>query len=67
MGITNDLHRASEYAMEEMVDELVSRGYREAEAYLLLSLIGDLRITGIVDEPNFVVSMVVPLNLLRRE
>jgi len=64
MGISNDLYEASKFAMEEMIDELSKRGYSGNEAYVLCSLIGNLRISELVDEPNHVVSMTVPTEVL---
>ena len=66
MGISDDLYKASQLAMEGMVEELVSRGISGGEAYTLCSLAGDLRISGIVDDPNRVVSMTVPMEVLQR-
>ena len=64
MGIHTDLYEASKIAMEEMIDELSGRGYSGAEAYMLCSLVGDLKISELVDEPNHVVTMAVPTGLL---
>jgi acetamidase/formamidase len=64
MGICPDLYEASRIAMSEMIDELSSLGYFEAEAYMLCSLVGDLRISELVDEPNHVVTMMVPRKIL---
>ncbi len=67
MGICPDLYEASKIAMDEMIDELSAWGYLEAEAYMLCSLIGDLRISELVDEPNHVVTMTFPKNILARK
>jgi acetamidase/formamidase len=66
MGISTDLYEASKFAIEEMVDELAGRGFAGAEAYMLCSLVGDLRIAELVDEPNHVVSMTIPVDVLTR-
>jgi acetamidase/formamidase len=66
MGIAPDLYGASKIAMEEMVDELSSHGYSDAEGYVLCSLMGDFRISELVDEPNFVVTMTFPTDVLNR-
>ena len=66
MGVSDDVYKASQIAMDGMVDELGRRGLSGGEAYTLCSLAGDLRISEIVDEPNHVVSMIVPLDLIRR-
>lgn len=60
MGIDPDLRKASEIAVDSMIVELKKMGYYEDEAYVLCSVAGNLRISEIVDEPNFVVSMVIP-------
>ena len=48
-------------AVSEMV-ELLSRrfGYSPIDAYMLCSVCADLRISSIVDMPNWVVSMYFP-------
>jgi len=66
MGIRRDLYEASKIAMEEMIEELSESGYSDAEAYMLCSLVGDLKISELVDEPNHVVTMTVPRGLLRK-
>ena len=66
MGISEDLYKASQIAMDGMVDELSRRGLSPGEGYTLCSLAGDLRISEIVDEPNNLVSMIVPMDLARR-
>ncbi|MBL8906642.1 MAG: acetamidase/formamidase family protein [Rhizobiales bacterium] len=60
-GIGPDLMEASKAAVLGMV-ELLSRRYRmsEIDAYLLCSVAGDLRISEIVDMPNWVVSFYFP-------
>jgi acetamidase/formamidase len=66
MGVSDDLYKASQLAMDGMIDELGRRGYSGGEAYTLCSLIGDLRISEMVDTPNHVVSMIVPLDVVER-
>ena len=63
MGIGPDLKLAAREAVEELLVELERRGWSSKEAYLLASVVGDLRISEIVDEPNFVVSMDFPIGL----
>lgn len=65
MGISDDLYKSSQFAMEGMIDELERRGISGAESYTLCSLAGDLRISEMVDEPNHVVSMTVPLDVIQ--
>lgn len=64
MGVGPDLYAAAKSAVENLLDLLTERGLRAEEAYLLASVAGDLRISEIVDEPNFVVSAVFPADLL---
>jgi len=66
MGIDSDLHRASEKAAENMIEQISPEGLSPEEAYILCSVAGDLRISEIVDEPNFVVSMCLPADLIRK-
>lgn len=60
-GIGPDLFAAARDATRRAI-ELVSRATTldPVDAYLLLSLVGELRISEIVDAPNWVVSMHVP-------
>jgi acetamidase/formamidase len=64
MGISEDLYKASQFAMEGMIEELEERGISGAEGYTLCSLVGDLRISEMVDEPNHVVSMTIPMDAI---
>ncbi len=60
-GIGPDLMANARAAVSEMV-ELLSRrfGYSPIDAYMLCSVCADLRISSIVDMPNWVVSMYFP-------
>jgi acetamidase/formamidase len=58
-GVGPDVVEAARVATEAMIGEIVARGFSSAEAYLLASLVGHLRLSEVVDLPNFVVSMVV--------
>ncbi|HEY6238389.1 MAG TPA: acetamidase/formamidase family protein, partial [Thermoplasmata archaeon] len=53
-------------ATEQMILELERYGIAAAEAYLLLSVAGQLRLSEVVDEPNWVVSMLFPEELAQR-
>lgn len=64
MGIGPDLHEAAIEASMEMIGILQKYGLSANEAYALCSVAGNLRISEIVDEPNFVVSMVFPESIL---
>lgn len=60
-GIGPDLMAASRDAVAGMVDLLcATRGMAAVEAYMLVSTCGDLRISEIVDMPNWVVSFYFP-------
>jgi acetamidase/formamidase len=60
-GIGPDLMTGAKVAVSEMV-ELLSRryGYSPIDAYMLCSVCADLRISSIVDVPNWVVSYYFP-------
>jgi acetamidase/formamidase len=60
-GIGPDLMAGARMAVSEMI-ELLSRrfGYSPIDAYMLCSVCADLRISSIVDVPNWVVSMYFP-------
>ena len=60
-GIAPDLMTAARDAVAGMVDLLCStRGMAAVDAYMLVSTCGDLRISEIVDMPNWVVSFYFP-------
>jgi len=60
-GIEPDLMRAAQNAVRGMIDLLTARHRLSAEhAYMLCSVCGDLRISEIVDRPNWVVSCYFP-------
>lgn len=60
-GIGPDLMTAARDAVSGMVDLLSGRfGMAPVEAYMLSSVCGDLRISEIVDQPNWVVSFYFP-------
>ncbi len=60
-GIGPDLFEAARGALSGMIDLLsASRGMSAVEAYMLCSVAGDLRISEIVDQPNWVVSFYFP-------
>jgi acetamidase/formamidase len=64
-GIGPDLFKAAMEATRRGVELVVSRtGIAPIDAYLLLSLVGDLRISEIVDAPNWVVSLHIPTRFL---
>jgi acetamidase/formamidase len=60
-GIAPDLMAGARMAVSEMVDLLSRRfGYSAIDAYMLCSVCADLRISSIVDVPNWVVSFYFP-------
>lgn len=60
-GVGPDLMTASREALSRMIDLLAAEhGYTPADAYMLCSVAGDLRISEIVDMPNVVVSFYFP-------
>ena len=60
-----DLMENARNAVRYSIDWLVERlGVTRSQAYLLCSVAGDLRISEIVDAPNWIVSMHLPLALL---
>jgi amidase len=60
-GIGPDLMQAARAAVRSMIDLLTRRqGLPAMDAYLLCSVCGDLRISEIVDLPNWVVSFYFP-------
>ncbi|WP_395672158.1 acetamidase/formamidase family protein [Inquilinus sp.] len=60
-GIGPDLMAGARIAVAEMVELLCrTRGMAAVDAYMLCSVCGDLRISEIVDQPNWVVSFYFP-------
>ena len=59
-----DTTLAARNALLNMIEYLVSeRGYSEQQAYAICSVAVDLRISEMVDVPNFVVSAFLPLDI----
>ncbi len=60
-GIGEDLFAGARAALGQMIELLVKRHNMSAvDAYMLCSVCGDLRISEIVDQPNWVVSFYFP-------
>ena len=60
-GIGPDLMTGARAAVSSMIDLLAARhGLAAVDAYMLCSVCGDLRISEIVDQPNWVVSFYFP-------
>jgi len=65
-GIGSDLFEGARAAVSNMIDLLCARhGYTAVDAYMLCSVCGDLRISEIVDMPNWVVSFYFPKIVLQ--
>jgi acetamidase/formamidase len=60
-GIETDLMTASKAAVRSMIEHLQrERGLSREDAYILCALAGDLKITEVVDAPNWMVSCFMP-------
>lgn len=56
-----DLHECARQAVRHMIDHLVrERGLTREEAYILCSVAVDLRVSEIVDAPNWIISAFLP-------
>jgi formamidase len=61
---SEDITLAARNALLNMIDHLVAeRGYSRQPAYALCSVAVDLKISEVVDVPNFVVSAFLPLDI----
>jgi len=64
-GVDADMVAAARRALKEMIDYLTSvHNISPYEALVLCSVAGDLKIAEVVDLPNYVVSMHMPLAVL---
>ncbi|KAK2802594.1 hypothetical protein FQN51_004387 [Onygenales sp. PD_10] len=64
MGIDSDLLEAARKATRNLIEWLVrTKGLSRAEAYILASVAGNLKIVEIVDMPNYAVAMSLPLGI----
>lgn len=60
-GIENDLMKAVRSAVSRMIDLIASKyNYAPVDAYMLVSTCADLRISEIVNQPNWVVTFYFP-------
>ena len=67
-GVEPDLMEASRAAVRAMIEHLGrERGLSRADAYILCSLAGDLKICEVVDTPNWVVGCFMPDAVFERE
>ena len=55
-----NLNLACRNAVLNMIDLLQERGFSREQAYIICSVAVDLRISNVVDVPNFVVSALLP-------
>lgn len=63
-GVGPDLFVAAKEAVRRMIERLVrDHGLAPVDAYLLLSVAGDLRISEIVDQPNWIVTAYCPRSI----
>lgn len=68
MGVNSDLMEAAKNAVREMINLIVSKyDLKKEDAYILVSLIGDLRIAEIVDKPNWIVTVHLPRDIFVEE
>ncbi len=58
-----DLSLAARNALISMIDYLEHRGYSRQQAYAICSVAVDLKVSQVVDAPNFIVSAVLPLDI----
>ncbi len=66
-GVGPDLYDNAQRAVRYMIDWLVKeKGLIPEDAYLLCSAVGDLKISEIVDQPNWIVSFYMPLAIFVR-
>ncbi len=62
-----DLLKNAQNALRYMIDWLAAeQNLSRSQAYILCSVAGDLKISEIVDAPNWIVSMHMPLSLFTR-
>ena len=62
MGVNEDLMQAAKDSLRAMVEHIsTTYGLEPVEAYVLASLVVDLKISEIVDQPNWIVSSYLPL------
>jgi acetamidase/formamidase len=65
MGVAPDLMTAARDAVRAMIDHLcATTGLAPLDAYVLASVVVDLKISEVVDAPNWVVTAYLPLSVL---
>ncbi|GBD29196.1 Formamidase [bacterium HR32] len=60
---SEDLTLAARDALLKMIDYLGTRGFGRQQAYALCSVAVDLRVSQVVDVPNFIVTALLPLDI----
>ena len=60
-----DLTTACRSALVNMLDLLGDRGFTREQAYVLCSVAVDLRISNVVDVPNYVVTALLPEDIFQ--
>jgi len=61
-----DLNLAARNAVIRMIELLEERGWTREQAYVLCSVAVDLRVSNVVDVPNYVVSALIPEGIFDR-
>ncbi|WP_078596955.1 acetamidase/formamidase family protein [Evansella clarkii] len=65
-GFSPDLMEATKKSISYMIEHLISQyGLSDQEAYALCSVAVDLKISEVVDVPNYLVSACLPLNIFK--
>jgi len=62
-NVANDLTLAAKNALLAMIAHIETRGYDRQQAYAICSVAVDLRISQVVDVPNFIVTALLPLDI----
>ncbi|KAJ7229566.1 Formamidase [Mycena haematopus] len=64
-GVDADMREATRAAVRNMINFLAAEhGFSRVEAYMLCSVVADLRLHEVVDMPNYVVGMMIPRSIL---
>ena len=64
MNTSEDLTLAARNALLNMIAHLETRGFTRQQAYAICSVAVDLRIAQTVDVPNFIVTALLPLDII---
>ena len=63
INYSEDATTAAREALRNMINLLMERGYTREQAYVICSVAVDLKVSELVDVPNFVVSAFLPLQI----